>query len=711
MSKVPVSLQSAQTECGLCVARSVLAAHGHDVAVTDLRAVIEPGRDGLSLGQIGQLLRSRGMATSIYRVRDNAGLDVLPTPFVAHWKGYHFVVVEKVTNRSAVIMDPMVGHIRVPRSTLDEEFAGLALVAEPGEDFHRCRRPLFSAWRGKPIWPERARWFYLATALLSLVVFGLTLAIPLLTEYLVDRAGERGFRLLDALLAVAAAAAAYAAVQIVRTYVTTALVRKVSWQLLNSAFGHLIRLPLKYFMSRAPGELMYRLNSMNQVRDIIATQLVQGLLDTLTAAVLVGYVFSVAVSLGFATLGIFACVLALLVLSRRLIKSTTDSEVHHVGRTQSIQMDAVVSMTQVRVGGYAGTYLDDWRSAYRQALAAMTRRMRIQQGWIGATIGGIQAYAPLAILVTSIFWARSGIVTLGEAVAVQGVSALLFGLTTSIGQTWTQSLVASRYLERAEDIYAYPTERSGGRHSRLEHTGISLDDVSFRYTDHSADVIRSVNIEILPGSVVAIVGESGSGKTTLGKILCSLYSPTRGVLRFGGTPVEDFDLDALRGHIGYIPQEGYLHNRTLAANLTLGTGAEEADAIAACRQMPFMGFVDEMPMGYHTVVSEMGANFSGGQRQRIAVAKALIRRPDILVLDEATSALDNANQQLVHDHIKQLRCTQIIIAHRLSTVVDADQILVLEGGHVVDIGTHTELSARSDAYARMYGKTEVMVHG
>ena len=243
---------------------------------------------------------------------------------------------------------------------------------------------------------------------------------------------------------------------------------------------------------------------------------------------------------------------------------------------------------------------------------------------------------------------------------------------------------------------------------------LSVKDLVVRYSTgsrNSVDAVRGVSFDLYPGQSLALVGESGSGKTTLGKIICSIYQPTSGTIRFGGVPVDDFDLAELRKEIGYIPQEGYLHNRTVAENLTLGTPATDEEAIALCRQLPFMDFIDALPMGYRTVISEMGANFSGGQRQRVAIAKALIRRPRILVLDEATSALDNANQRLVHSSIAELDCTQIIIAHRLSTVVNADHILVMADGRIEEFGTHDELAGRAGTYSRLFDSTTEMAHG
>ncbi len=707
--KVRPYLQVTQTECGLCVARSMLHYHGRELSLPAIREVLEPGRDGLSLKEIGRVLGTFGLRTNMYRVKDVRGLDTLQVPFIAYWKGYHFVVVERLGEDSAVIVDPMAGRVTITREELEEEFTEYVMTATPGETFERKSLPVLWEWRNKPIWPRDTKPYYAGLIAVSILLFALSLSIPKLTQHLIDADDPADLSIGKLVLSVAAVAVAFWLFQLIRANVTTTIVERASWSLMNQTFSHLMRLPIRYFTTRPPGELVYRLSSLNGVRDLIAYRISQGALDLVTALILLAYVYSVSWQLALVLTGLCVVVIALLTLSRRLSNSAMDEEVNYAGRSQAMQLDGIVSVSSIRMGTYVGDFLKEWRGLYQRAVAAMGRRMRIQNSRIGSAVTSVQMFGPLLVMAIGLHWVQSGQLTLGEAVASQTVAALVLSMGTSIYQCITEAMVASKYLERVDDVFSMDVEPPGGSRRELPDTSIALRDVDFAYTENSPLTLRSISLDIAARESVAVVGESGSGKTTLGKIICSLYEVSAGELTYGDIPVDEFHRDSLRSRIGYIPQECHLHNRTIVENLTIGSALPKDEAIRRSRELGFLEFVDDLPMGYHTVVSEMGANFSAGQRQRLAIAKALLRDPSILILDEATSALDNISQRRVHEAVAERACTQIIIAHRLSTVMHADRTFVMHDGEIVESGSHEELVDRNGYYTELYGADRVVV--
>ncbi|MBW3085335.1 Alpha-hemolysin translocation ATP-binding protein HlyB [Austwickia sp. TVS 96-490-7B] len=215
-------------------------------------------------------------------------------------------------------------------------------------------------------------------------------------------------------------------------------------------------------------------------------------------------------------------------------------------------------------------------------------------------------------------------------------------------------------------------------------------------------MLDDINMSIGSGDLVAVVGQSASGKSTLGKVICGLYEAGREAVEIGGHPLGDYDRDALRRQIGYVPQDVTLHNGTILENLAMGSDLDEAEIERRCRRLDFLDFIERLPMGYRTMVANLGANFSGSQRQRLAIARVLLRSPQIIVFGEATSALDQLNEQRVNRVLRSLGCTRIIIAHRLETVRGADTIYVIEDGCVVEQGTHNGLLESNGVYSLLY---------
>ncbi|OMI34129.1 type 2 lanthipeptide synthetase LanM [Streptomyces sparsogenes] len=713
--RVPTITQVAQTECGLCCCVAVLRYHGRAEEISTARQVMEAGRDGLSATQLARFLRERGMEAKLFRVKDVAALAKFTSPVILYWEDYHFVVLERFDGHTAVIMDPALGRRRLGRKELEASFSGIAVSAEPGPDFERTPRKFMADWRGIPLFAKGSRRRIALVGLLSLGGYGGTLGIPMLTEWAVDRYVRWGGLddLATVLSVIVAVAIGYFALYLLRVAVLSSVVAMMGEHLMIQTFSKLLSLPYKFFTTRQPGELLFRLNSVNVIRDLLSSRVAQGVLDVGTLLCVSGYLLIAEWRLGLIAAALSLANALYLVKTRIRVLESVDAEMTHLSKSQSAQLDAIVSVPTIKMGGYAAEFLASWSKVYASSLQAMKDRMRLQQGRITGLTATTQMFGPLILLLSSLYLVGHGQISLGQAMAVQTVSGTYFALSTSVFQTCTEFAEASRYMARLNDIAETPSEDRGGDLKQLPSTSIRLTDVGFQYTRHSEPVLSDVSIDIPAGAKVALVGPSGSGKSTLGRIICGLYEPTRGTIEFGGRDMSEYDKDSLRRSIGYIPQEVHLHNRTILENLTMGQDIPEEQVREFCESVGILDFLEDLPMGLNTLISEMGANFSGGQRQRLAIVRTLLQRPSILVLDEATASLDTINERRVTDIIQDIGATQIIIAHRLATIKAADRIYVLDGGRVVEQGSHEELLNGGSVYMKLYadGDPDALVAG
>jgi ABC-type bacteriocin/lantibiotic exporter with double-glycine peptidase domain len=692
--------QFAPTECGLCCVAMVLSAHGSRNSVTGLRRAHETGRDGLSVKDVVTILRERGMRVRAYRAGPGR-LGGLALPLILFWGDNHMVVLERITDTRATVVDPSGGRRTYSREEFEEHYRGLAVEAVPTAAYtpENVREP--SVW-AEFLRAAAAQRRPLATVFaMSLLLYGFTLAVPLAVQTAVNGYADFFSSSPGALLAVALAVpmAAFLAVSLLRSVSLAAVIRGLGETMMSRTFGALLRLPFKYFANRSQGELMYRLSSIASVRDMISHQLPGVLLDAGSLLVVFGYVFHRSAVLGTVALGLFGAMALIAVSTYRPIRRITEREISATAESSSMQMEALHSIETLKVTGMTATFLGDWRSVYARAMDHTRRRIIVQ----GAATSGyslFQMFGPLLVLVIGLWLVHQGRLDLGSAIAVQTLTATSLGSVMSLSNVFTQLITVNAQVERVGDILNQPREETvfGDRDVRM--TGaLSVREVGFAYPGARTPVLEGVSFEAPAGARVAVVGSTGSGKSTLGRLLMGLYPTGSGTVCYDGVPLAGISADSFYRAVAYVPQEISLSNRTIAENISFGLPGVDLEAVReAARRARIHDEIEAMPMGYHTPVREMGNSLSGGQRQRVALARALVREPRVLVLDEATSALDTVTESAIAETLNGLACTRVIIAHRLSTVVGADLIVVLQEGRVVQTGRHTDLIAEPGPY-------------
>jgi len=702
-----VVLQASRSECGLACLAMVLDHHGCHVPMQELRAQCPTGRDGLSAGVLLRTAQQFGMTAKGYKATPQA-LAQLPVPVIAHWGSDHFVVIERVTSRAADVVDPRLGRRRLP---IDDAHAGLGKVLlslQPGEGFTARRR------QEKPFWYRYLRTLtslpgtgrLLAQILAVTVITQLLVAVmPFATKIVVDEStslrASSLFTLLGAGLAVAAVA------QLLTGLLRAALLVKLQGRLdthaLLGVLAHLMRLPLRYFEQRSTGDIITRFGTIALLRDMMTSQSLGSLLDAVLVLTYLVLLFFVDLTVALALLAIVAAVVVLLWATTRAVRERMALDLATQAESQGNLVEMIEGITTIKASA-AETRALDRQSDLLFSWITVTLRRSYLGASIEAVTTALRFSTPLLVLWLCVTRVLDGTLTPGAMLAVTWLATAIITPLASVAASGQRLQLVGAQLQRLSDLLETPPEHTLDEPEPAVplRGSIALEAVGFRYDPHSSPVLHDITTTIPAGRRVAIVGSTGSGKTTLGMILLGLYPSTSGTIRYDDQPPGAIDLRSLRSQVGVVLQDPFLFSGTIRDNIAMhDPSVPQEDIVHAAKVACLHEEIMAMPLGYATRLAQRGIGMSGGQRQRLALARALVRRPALLLLDEATSHLDAATEARVHHNLAELHCTQIIIAHRLSTVRDADQILVLDQGRLAEAGNHHDLLTRNTHYAAL----------
>ena len=703
--RVPVIVQLNATECGAACLAMVLGYHGRATRVAEVREATGVGRDGLSAGTIVEAASVYGLRMKAFALQP-ADFAKVPMPAIVHWDFEHFVVVERWTPKRITIVDPGTGRRTIDAEEFSNRFTGVVLACEPTEAFDR------SSTRTVPQW-----FTYLSSMLAqapgvlvqvlaaSLVLQLLGLAVPVLTQVVVDEV--LAAEITELLPIVGLGLGIVVLSQLVTTWLRStmllALQAKVDQHLMRGFFSHLLALPYRFFEQRTTGDLMMRLGSNAQVREILTSQTLSVVIDGSLIFVYLAFLLVKEPSFGGIVLAVAIVQLALLFGSRRAMHELTQRDLVAQSGSQAYLVEALQGIATLKASGAEDRTLAHWSGLFADQITASVRRGHLAAA-IDTVLTVLRVLAPLALLWVGAHQVLDDQMTLGTMLALQALATSTLTPLASLVANGQRLQLVGAHLDRLSDVLDAEPEPTTGEAPEI--TGrIDVDRVSFRYDDRAQPVLHDVSVTIEPGQKVALVGRTGSGKSTLAKLLLGLYEPTAGEVRYDGTSMERLDRRALRRQLGVVMQEPVLFSGSIRQNIAFNDPGLSPDQVEQAARLA--GIHDEiaaLPMGYDTWLAEGGGGLSGGQRQRLALARALAHRPTVLLLDEATSSLDVATEAVIERNLRDAAPTRVVIAHRLSTVRDADQILYMDAGRIIERGTHDALMARNGAYATLVGQ-------
>jgi ATP-binding cassette subfamily B protein len=696
--RVPFVPQIEVAECGAACLTMILAYHGHHAPLAELRQACGVSRGGADALAVVRAARRYGLAADGVKV-DMEQLPKLALPAVLHWDFEHFLVLERLTRKGAILVDPAVGRRTISLQEMGRHFTGIALQLKPSPALRRRKRVRPSLSRYREIF--RSSLPNLAQVLLAsigLQVVGLV--FPVATQILLDSVivPQQRAWLYGLCLGLAAAVLTKALLSLVRSFVVQGLRNLLDFTLMTRFLDHLLHLPLGFFLQREAGDLVQRVHSNATVQNLLSSQSISALLD---GFLLLGYaalMLAFDLRLGLVIIAFGLVRVAMLLAVRERSQLAMASELTASGREFGALLEALSGLETTKASGAENRMVQRW--AHRMTVKVNSsldrRRLGMAAGHTSVLLQGLGTALVFLVGGEEVIAQRMTIGTFASFLALQ---SLFLAPLESLLQTVNQLQYLGNHLERLDDVLMTPPEPSGTTDPGRLGGAIELADVNFSYSPTEPPTLQNVSVRIRAGEKVAIVGPSGAGKSTLARLLLGMHLPSSGTICFDGRDLARLDLQKVRSQMGVVLQDTFLFDDTVRANLSLKDEEIPLERLRAAAALACIDeVIDALPDGYATRLGDNGNVLSGGQRQRLNLARALALEPAVLLLDEATSALDLETEQRVHSNLARLGCTRILIAHRLATVQDADRILVLHDGRIVEEGNYEELSGREGLF-------------
>lgn len=706
--KVPVVMQMEALECGAACVCMIAAYYKKWIPLTQVRADCGVSRDGSVAKNMLGAARNYGFEAAGYKL-EPAALNSITLPAIIHWNFNHFVVLCGINEKKGkvYINDPGRGRVTLTMEEFDKSFTGIALSMKPTEGFKPEGKPKSVISFAKRCLRGAMIPFILAT-LLSIVVAIIDMTSPIFGRIFIDnllsgKNPEWLYPFLGIMLIV------------LILQILVGVIKSIYWLKIEGKFAltssaefmwHVLRLPLEFFSQRYVGDVVSRQESTAHIALTLIQKIAPMFINIVSLFLYL--FFMLRWSWALTLIGVSATIINMFVVqytSQKMLNFQRAS-VPNQGKLMTVTYSGFEMIETIKATGAENGYFERWSGYYSKQNNANVAISKFTQ-YIGEIPGFVDSIAGLVLLFSGVYLIMEGQFTIGMLMAFQG---FLTRFLSPIGDMIDiyQNFVGMRCeMERVEDVLDYPTDvqditdTSAKDDSKLSGY-VNVDNITFGYAKLTKPLLEDFSMSLKPGQWIAIVGGSGSGKSTVAKLVTGLYKPWKGEITFDGKTKNQIDPYKFHCSVAMVDQDKIMFHDTIKNNISMwDESIEDFAVMIAAKDSDIHEAIITRPDGYNHVISEGGKDFSGGQCQRIEIARALAQEPTIIILDEATSALDAKTENTVMSNIRQAGCTCIVVAHRLSTIRDCDEIIVLDKGEVVERGNHEELMAKGGKYKEL----------
>lgn len=709
VAKVPVVMQMEALECGAASLAMILAYYDKWIPLEQVRSDCGVSRDGSNAANVLRAARSYGMIAKGYRYEPEELKKYGKFPCIVHWNFNHFVVLNGFKKDKAVLNDPAKGNYTVSMKVFDESFTGICLMFEPGDNFEPSGKPksMVSFARERMKGSAVAVAFVILTSIISNLI---GIINPAFSRIFLDRllTGVNPEWFMPFIMALAL----IGIIQLVVSWISAVYSLKINGKM--DAVGNttfmwkVLRMPMEFFSQRMAGDICQRQSSNSNIAKTLVSTFAPLLLNTI---MMIFYlVVMLRYSLVLTLIGLISIVVNFFV--SRIISAKrvniTRVQMRDAGKLAGTTVAGIEMIETIKAAGAENGFFEKWTGYQASVNTAQVKYARLNQ-YLGLIPSAVSGITNIAVLMLGVYLVIQGEFTIGMVMAFQGfLSSFQAPAMTLISAGQTMQEMRTE-MERIEDVMKYPTdveyaedEKDDDREYSKLSGNIELKNITFGYSKLAKPLISDFNLTLKPGQRIALVGGSGSGKSTIAKLISGLYKPWSGEILFDGKPMSEIDREVFTGSLAVVDQDIILFEDTIANNIKMwDKSIEDFEMIMAARDAQIHEDIMLRENGYQYKITEGGKDFSGGQRQRLEIARVLAQDPTIVILDEATSALDAKTEYEVVKAIKDRGITCIVVAHRLSTIRDCDEIIVLDYGEVKERGTHEELMKQGGLYTKL----------